>query len=320
MSVGKRPPPGPPIPPRPATRSSRTVDPVVASYKDRVADRAKAHGDERRTPVPDIAAAARDYRPEKEGPMTLAMIGEAQGNIKKMNDGEEKKSILSPGTIAGLHAIHEATVAQQKQAQPTVSPTGPTEPAPAPAPEPSKVNKEREASRASTEISDLDFDLALSRMRSDTINNEKEREAVKSRVQPMDLADGLVTGEFKQSVPVVPGKLVIVYRSITPMENEEIRRHVLEEALKDERFAEIQAERYGFMQVVASVVSVNGQEMPKHLRSAGFSRTFDWDVFNKKVGLFSGYPAALIAAISTHSAWFDVRVRELFATANLKNG
>jgi hypothetical protein len=333
MSSGKRPPPGPPIPPRPAPRTAarRPVDPIVASYKDRVADRARAHGDDQRVPVPDIAAAARDYRPDKDGPMTLANIGVAQGNIRKMTDDGEKKASLSPGTLAGLHAIHEATVQQQQgqaQAIQAASPSPaqaaqepPTKEAPrGPLTSAPEEGKKKPVTRPD-DMGDLDFDLALARMKSDVINNDKEREAVKARVKQMDLADGIVTGEFKQTVPIVPEQLVVVYRSLTPLEIEEIRKHCLEEALKDERFAEIQSDRYGFMLTVASVVMINGQEMPKHIKTkSGFERTFDWETFMRKVSLFAGYPSVFFASLSTHAHWFEMRVRELFATANVKNG
>jgi len=313
----RRAPPGPPIPPRPSAPAGkpRPKDPIVAQYTDRVADRAKAAGNQQRAPMPNLGAAARDYRPEKDGPMTLGQISQAQGNIIKMTE-EQKKPALSPATLAGLNAVHQATVAAQQPPMPEAPVAPPV--AEKPAEQPRKVT-ETERQRLS-EMPDIDFDLAMSRLKSDIINNEKEREAVKARVQPMDIADGIVTGEWKQRVPVVPDKLVVVFRTLSPMENEEIRKHCLLEALKDERFAEIQSERYGFMQVVASVHQVNGQEMPNHLKVVNGLKTFDWDVFNQKFNIFASYPAPFIAALSTHAAWFDMRVRELFATVNVKNG
>lgn len=245
--------------------------------------------------------------------MTLGQIGEAQGNIRKMGEHEERKSTLSAGTLAGLQAVHDATVKAQDHATDGI--------AEAAAPIATPAAKEKtEAARRVDDMPDLDFDLALQRMRSDVINNDKERDAVRARVQPMELSDGLVTGEFKQTVPVVPDKLTVVFRTLTPMENEEIRKVILTLALEDERFADVQAEKYGFMQVVASISQVNGQEMPNHIVIQKGFKTFDWDTFNKKMAVFSGYPAPFIAALSTHANWFDMRVRELFATTNLKNG
>jgi hypothetical protein len=297
---------------------------VVAGYKDKVASRARAQGDANRVPVPDIAAATRDYRPEKDGPMTLASIGEAQGNIRKMTDIDDKKPSLSKATLEGLTAIHEATMAHQQYAAPQAKkdePVADPPPAPVQPAVPATESKDdKKVARRPEDMSDLEFELAMSRLRSDVINNEKEREAVKARVQPMDLAEGLLSGEFTQDVPIVPEKLTVKFRSLAPIENEEIKRHCLEEALKDERFAEIASDRMGFMQVVATISRVNGKDMPRHLKSEGFTRKFDWDVFLKKVAVFSGYPAPLLASLTAHSVWFDQRVRELFATTNLKNG
>lgn len=254
--------------------------------------------------------------------MTLVQIAQAQENIRTMNDPSTPRPTLKPETVAGLKALHEAAAAQNAAAPP------PPEPTAAP-PTAETAEKKKSVTRMSDEekdelaqSSDIDFDLMMNRLRSDVINNPEEKKAIESRLKPMDLSDGLLTGEWKQHVPIHPGKLEVVFRTITPLENEEIRKHLLEEVLKDERASRFAGERYGFMQTVAAVHSINGQELPRHLSAVdkGVGRKFMWDTFGKKVDIFMAYPGPLIQALGTHAYWFDLRVRMLFTTAALKNG
>lgn len=296
----------------------------MKDYTRGLTDRAKGLGQSQKVPIPNLGAAAAEYRPEKDGPMTLSMIAEAQENIRTMDDNDRKPT-LSPETIQGLNALHKATAAQQTPPTPPAPPTSESsEEAPSkPAETKKSVTKlsDDEAQRL-TETSDIDFDLMMQRLRNDVLNNEEERKAVESRVKEMNLTDGLVTGEFKQLVPIMPGKLEVVFRSISPLENEEIRQKLLEQQLEDEKLANstVLGERYGFMQTVAAVHSINGQEMPKHLGTDKGVRVFKWDTFTKKVQLFMGYPSPLIHSLSTHAYWFDLRVRKLFSSTALKNG
>lgn len=302
------------------------ADPVVSKYTQGIVQRAQAARDkEDRVPIPDLAAATAQYRPDRDGPMTLSGIAAAQENIRAMNDPTDpNKAQLKPETVQGLRALHDAVAAQQGPPQPPAPPAiGTTEEKPAAeAPKKSFSKASEEERRAAAETSDIDFDLMMKRLRNDVVNNEDERKAIEAKLKPMDLADGLMTGEFRQYVPISEGKLEVVYRSISPMENEEIRRKILDEVIADERIANLASEKLGFWQMVASIHSLNGQEMPAHTKKAdkGAGRQFIWDTFMNKVNLYMSYPTPLIHALSTHAYWFDLRVRKLFTSAALKNG
>lgn len=293
-------------------------DPVVNRYRQGIVERAKAAAADNRVAIPNLAAASAEYRPEKDGPMTLGQIAQAQENIRTMSEPNTPKATLKPETIAGLRALSEQVAAQQQLAAPEPV----KEPEKAEPPKKSVTRLTEEEKQELAETSDLDFDLMMSRLRSDVINNVEERKAVEARLKPMDLTDGLLTGEWKQHVPIHPGKLEVVFRTITPLENEEIRRALLKEAMEDERTARFAGERYGFMQTVAAVHSINGSELPKHLTAPdkGTGRRFMWDIFQKKVDIFMAYPGPLIQALGTHAHWFDLRVRALFTSSALKNG
>lgn len=287
-------------------------DPVVRKYTAGIAERAKEAARGNKVPIPDLAVAASTYRPGKDAPMTLSQIAEAQENIRTM-DGTEKKT-LSADTIAGLKALHEQTAQQA----PVVTESQPEE---KPVEKKSFTKLSEDEKRAAAETADLDFDVMMARLRNDIINNEEERKAVEERLKPMDLSDGLLTGEFKQLVPIKPGQLEVMFRSLSPLENGEMRKQILKTIIEDETFANMSGEELSFMQTVASVHMLNGQEMPSHFKAgSGRGRIFDWEAFSRKLDLFRSYPGPLIHALSTHAHWFDLRVRKLFSTASLKNG
>lgn len=305
-------------------------DPVVQSYTAGIAARAKAAGKEQRgnVPIPDLGVAAATYRPEKDGPMSLGQIAESQENIRSMSNPtsnpEGRKASLRPETMEGLKALHEAATkvnTPPSEAKP-VAAAEPVAEEDAPLPgTPKKGMKLNDDERQRlAEMSDLDFDLMMSRVRSDVINNEEEKKAIEARLKPLDLADGIVTGEFTQFVDIVPGKFEVVFRSLTPFENETIRRHVLGMILEEREYSQIHQDKYGFMQVVAALHSINGQELPSHLKKVANGREFMMDIFMKKYSRFTSYPVPMIHALSVHANWFDLRVRALFTTAALKNG
>jgi hypothetical protein len=297
------------------------ADPVVQKYTRGIVERAQEARAKDRVPIPDLGAAAAQYRPDKDGPMTLSSIAQAQENLRAMNDPTDpNKAQLKPETVQGLRALHEAVAAQQG---PPAPPTPPTAVEEKPAPEKKSFSKmTEEERRAATETSDIDFDLMMRRLRNDVVNNEEERKAIEAKLKDMDIADGLMSGEFRQFVPIVQGKLEVVFRSVSPIEMEEIRRKILEEVIADERIANMASEKLGFWTTVAAIHSLNGQEMPSHLKkpTKGAGREFVWDVFMSKVSLYMSYPTPLIHSLSTHAYWFDLRVRKLFTSAALKNG
>lgn len=312
------------------TAPVKSADPTVRNYTAGLVARAQGIGKEQRRDVaiPDLGIAAQNYRPEKDGALTLGQIAQSQENIKNMGNASSSqgKPSLSSETLKGLSAVHAATVAEQEKVKARLEgETAPSHQEPdtsvAPPPPEKKGGLSEAEKQRLAETSDLEFDLMMSRVRSDVMNNVEERKAIEGVLEPLDLAQGLMTGEFTQRVPIKKGVLEITFRTITPFENEQIKRHILQKILDEERYAQIHTDSYGAMQVVASVVMINGQEWPTHLKSAGNgSREFMWETFLKKYERFTHYPAPLIQSLSVHANWFDLRVRALFTNAALKNG
>ena len=308
----------------------------VQSYKDGIAARAAAQR-EQRPAVPNLAQANELYKPGKDGPMTLAQIGEAQ---RRMESGETPKEsgdrALSPQTIAGLQALHGAMQAQRKETpvsepqlptmpMPQVAPAPAASPEPVSAPAPAADNKAEDEKKARlrdtlSEMDDLEFDRVLRSVQQDAINNERERKAVKERVKPLDIIAGISTGTFTQDVPIIPDTLVVKFRTITAMENQAIRLMLFRMIDEDKRKENISAELYGLMQTVCAVANINNQALPPHIKGEGYKSTFDEEGFLLKFNQFIRFPLVLLHAIGTHGYWFEQRVREAFTADHLKNG
>lgn len=296
------------------------TDPVVSEYQKGVAARAKAAAERQREPIPDLGLAQNQFDPKKDKPMTLGQIGDAQKAMDTVaNQGEEGKRALSPGTLSGLQALHQQASEQRKELPPEEAPKPMLAEAEEGKSSASAEEKER-MSQVLRESDDLELEAMMRNMRQDMINNDKQRDIIEAKVKPMNLADGITTGEYRQLVPIKEG-LEVLFRSVSPMENEEIRRMVIEMQLKDERLANLSVDRLTLMQTVAAIVHVNGQTMPTHLKNTGtIEAEFLEETFKKKYAIFSSYPSALLHVLATHAYWFDLRVRKLFTMDELKNG
>lgn len=304
-------------------------DPTVAKYMEGLAKRAKQQGEQHRVPVPNLQQAQESFNPKKEGAMTLAQIGQAQRNVEAASQAGEDagRRELSPQTARGLQAL-QAEVQKQKAEQDMTKEAEPGEKAQA---EPVKKTAEEKADQenkdkvrlreALDDTDDLELEYLLARSRQDLINNEEQRKLIESKVKPMDLSDGILTGEFAQLVPIKPGVLEVKFRTISPMEMEHIRRLVLEMQLRDERMSNLSVDRFTLMQTVAAIVHINGQALPSHVKNPGtVNAEFLDDVFLQKYSIIGGYPSPMIHSLSTHLYWFDLRVRKLFSIEDVKNG
>lgn len=287
-------------------------DDVVNRYRSAVQSRS-----EQRKPgvMPDLASAHKEYDPDKDGPMTLGQVGSSQQ--ARDQAGTQESGGLSPQTVEGLRAIKRQTDMQREESEPRAEPEAPEEGEKQSSEKPVSDQRLQEAF---DQMDDTELDLMMNRIRQDVIQNDKEREAVRKRVVPMSIEDGLVDMDYTQSVPIVPDKLTVVYRSVSSMEQFEMRKILRKELMEDPAAQSSAAEKLGLMQIVASVVQINGNRLPDHLTQNGPHRSFDADTFIEKLNRFLAYPQPLIHSLGTHGYWFDQRVRELFVAENLKNG
>lgn len=283
--------------------------PVVKSYAEGIAARSAERQDERKRVgplIPNLAQAVETYRPE-HGVQTMQQMAEAQRNGGPSGPQAPAPHALRPETIEGLKMLHAAETAARAEA-----PAEPI-PVPKPAPPPQALPEEEE---------DEELSAALRMMKENVIQSERERKAIAERVKEIDISEGLLTGEFTQLVPVVPGKFEVRYRCLTRGENDELRMLLLEDIRLDSRKSSMGQDLLGFYQTVASVLAINGNSYAKHMVPNEYGHlTFRPEVFREKLAIFRAFPLPMIASLGTHGAWFEQRVRELFITTDaLKNG
>lgn len=282
--------------------------PAVKSYAAGVAARNLQRQEERRqSPVfPNLAQAEVTHREEGMG-RTLEEVGRMQRADAASSDEPPPRAQLSEGTVEGLKAMR--ALQEKKLAE--------KEPPPKPATAPVDPADLEEEDPEDALIAD-----AIRGAREDVIQNERERLAVAKRCGEIDLAQGLVTGEFTQVVEIVPEKLSVRYRCLTSGENTELRLYLYDQVAADRRRANLAADLLALYQTVASVVSINKHAYHKHMVPGEHGHlTFQKEIFEQKLHAFMAFPLPLIASLSTHGGWFEQRVRQLFATTDaIKNG
>lgn len=157
-------------------------------------------------------------------------------------------------------------------------------------------------------------DLLQNEQEWNRLNNPERRRLIEARLEPMDLTDIIVHGEIRQTVIVQPGKLSIVYRSVSGEEDLAIKRMMYGEKGGDRYLMD----RYTLMSLTLAVFAINNSELPTHLSDVG---RFDEGKFLQKFRHISKFPIQFLADLGVQYMWFDDRVRDLFVgqTETLKN-
>jgi hypothetical protein len=307
--------------------------PAVKDYAAQAAERAAA-ARAARPKIGNLAQANEQYKPGKDRPMTIAQVTQAQRAAEESSQGVG----LKPETVTMMKAVAEATA--KKMAERGTPPAPPMPSATVPPP----IKKEPVMSEAKAEqkppvdeeakktavkreldkLDDFDIEKLMRSMQEDVINNSRERDHVNDpkngRITEIDFMKGLAENSFEQWVEVVPGRLNVLYRTLTPLENQSIRLWIFKQAQTNELMDRLAPEIYGLAQVVAAVRQINTQAQPEHVKGFGHTAEFDDDAFAAKYAHFRNFPNPLIHAIGVHANWFDLRVRDMFTTDALKNG
>lgn len=301
-----------------------TPDGVVSTYRDNIKARAAKMRKER-PKVGDLSEADALYKPGQDQPMTIGQVTEAADHMR--SGGGEPKPALSNETIAGLRQLHEASAKireQQKMEEP--KPNMPAKPA---------VDREDEeqtptdakksmAADALAGLDDLEFERLMSGIQHDVINNSEQRAAIDKLVTPFDLGKCLASNNWEQRVPVIPEKLEVTFRLVSPYENQMMRLMLFGWVERDPRLDGVAGDIYSLMMVVASIVQIGTNRLPNHLVKPdgpeGPPAKFNEAIFASKYEMISRYPAPFIHMLGVHSAWTDQRAREAMRVTNLKSG
>ena len=148
------------------------------------------------------------------------------------------------------------------------------------------------------------------------LNNKKRRKEIEGRCEPMKFDDLLIRGEVRQTVPILPGKFEVRFRSMLPEENLLLKEIIS----KDDNINDSHTmEKFNLLQLACAIVSVNGDELtpvwPQYDKEGRPDEAILTQRF-KKVQKMSGY---IVQDLAINYFWFDIRVRKLINPEALGN-
>ena len=153
--------------------------------------------------------------------------------------------------------------------------------------------------------------------RNTNADNRKVRIAIEERCEEMDFADLVLTGRVTQNVPILPGKLEVVYQSLKASENFWVERQAEKEALSDWALRSWM----GYARLTLSLLSVNGRDY-RPVYKENSSRTIDEKLFQEKFEVLMDMGEKPIEYMLVNLNWFGDRVDRLSDNdfEQLKNG
>lgn len=178
--------------------------------------------------------------------------------------------------------------------------------------------EEDEKIKGAIELMDsFDYERIREVMTRDILNNPDQREIIESRCQELNIEELILKNRVSQAVPVVPGKFIITYESMTGDEDLELKRLVMQESKSTEVTDRYLLDKFAFMALSVGLKAINGNPVPKHTDEKGdfeekrFWIKFDW-VMKR--------PLHMLASVGVNHTWFEQRVRKLFVAEKVKNG
>lgn len=141
-------------------------------------------------------------------------------------------------------------------------------------------------------------------------NWDRIRKTVEERLQPIDIGS-IILGNCTQEVPIIPGTLVVTYRS--PHKREIAAINAMARIPGEAR---VDVEKLGLLNLAIGIVKLNDQEM-KRVREA--------DKINEaniqyNADVLTSLDNILLMHITMHSGWFRERVLACLDAETLKNG
>lgn len=146
------------------------------------------------------------------------------------------------------------------------------------------------------------------------VDNREVRGIIEGKCEEMDFADLVFTGRVTQKVPIIPGKLIAEYQSLTSAEGFWVVKNAANQATSD--FAV--RNWMGYARLAMSLVSLNGNDLPTIYVKGELSEK----LFNEKLNSIMGMGEKIIQILVVNFGWFSTRVDRLIADDfdKLKNG
>jgi hypothetical protein len=200
---------------------------------------------------------------------------------------------LSDNTKANLEAITKQMETASKQVAPS---------------ENISVNKIDEANTVDPLFDSMDFKPDVK------IASIALRKAVEAKLKPISIDDLFISGEVRQRVDIIPGKLSVVFRSLRTGEDLYVKKRLIEVKTESARYAE---ERYLLQNMCCFIHEINGETFPPIMDS---NDKIDDKAFEDRFNKISKLPQILLDRLWIHWRWFEDRVRKALDYDFLGNG
>ena len=150
--------------------------------------------------------------------------------------------------------------------------------------------------------------------RNTPLDNPHLREKIEDECSPLSFSELILEGSVSQRVPVIPGKITAVYRSLKASDNMWLERQAASAENEYERVDWI-----GYGRLVLALEEFNNSALPDTKNSAGHYTLED---YKKKRDKIMELPEKVMEILLINLGWFEDRVGQLFANdfEQLKNG
>jgi len=255
-----------------------------------------------------------DEPPKTAGvPPPTAGVGSAYGVNQRMAAGEfdgpvsmaeamKQKRQLSQQTEEALKVMDQNMKALESEQEP---PKPDLE-------EPEAKDDKDELARADKELERAAIDVNGVVHARNSLLREERRKVIEARLEPLDFADMVTKREVQQNVPVVPGRMEFLFRTLSQTENIFCLQYVYEFPGSEAYVNEL----LNTAKLVCSTVAINGAMLPNHMKDGSVDR----EGFQRKWDQVVSFPVQLVGDMSVQLIWFNNRVNRLFDIDNLKNG
>lgn len=141
--------------------------------------------------------------------------------------------------------------------------------------------------------------------------NKKRKEIIEGRCKPLAFEELLMNGYVHQEVPIIPGKFVPIFRSLSGEDNEEILRLMNSVRGPDQYILDVMS----LYNLTAGLYAINGKPLVSHINSNG---DFAEEMFRAKNKIIRKMSIAILADLSVNFRWFTQRVQKLTVVDDIK--
>lgn len=140
------------------------------------------------------------------------------------------------------------------------------------------------------------------------------RKRAEAKLRPLQIDDLFISGELRQRVEILDGKLSVVFRTLNAGEDLYIKRRLGDARNEVVRYAE---DRFLLMQLAAHIAEINGESLPNIMSAKGEISDEQFDARFARVGKL---PTVLIERLWVQWMWFQDRVSKAMSPDFLERG